>query len=153
MAVGTGEPRQHHELTPPNRVHRTFPCDPRSVTAARRFVAEACKGRADAEDVALLVSELATNAVMHARTPFEVTVVPIGVGGVRVEVADGSSSPPRLGDDGGPWTSGRGGGGRGLVMLDAIASRWGVAPSDSGKRVWFELAGPLTGARPRARSI
>jgi anti-sigma regulatory factor (Ser/Thr protein kinase) len=82
----------------------------------------------------LLVSELVTNAVRHAGSTLTVAVA-IGRAAVRVEVRDRSPRLPALrestgGDD--EW-------GRGLVLVDALASRWGAERLPSGKRVWFEL--------------
>lgn len=112
-----------------------------------------------AERAALLVSELATNAVTHAGTPFVVTVRHAD-GTVLVEVADerpdGTDAPDRLGDGAGvagglsgipsAWPSGESDGGRGLRIVGELASRWGVRPvADAtggavGKVVWFELS-------------
>ncbi|MCW2566075.1 MAG: hypothetical protein JWN54_172 [Mycobacterium sp.] len=82
------------------------------------------------------MSELVTNAVTHAGS--EVHLV-IGRGGhyavLRVEVADFSAEPPRLGGFDLDALSGRG-----LALVEALADRWGVETHNSGKRVWFELA-------------
>jgi anti-sigma regulatory factor (Ser/Thr protein kinase) len=82
----------------------------------------------------LLVSELVTNAVRHAGSPLTVAVS-IGRAAVRVEVRDRSPRLPALreqhkAED--EW-------GRGLVLVDALANRWGAERLPSGKRVWFEL--------------
>jgi two-component sensor histidine kinase len=80
----------------------------------------------------LLVSELATNAVDHARTQFEVR---LAVGRrVGVEVSDACPDPPvpRSVDMDSEH-------GRGLQVLDSIAAAWGVKTGRSGKTVWFEL--------------
>jgi sigma-B regulation protein RsbU (phosphoserine phosphatase) len=84
-------------------------------------------------DLELLASELATNAVVHAGGDFTVTV---RYGGpvLRVEVADDSPDEPVLvppSDDGLD--------GRGLLIVDRLASRWGVMTTHQGKRVWFEI--------------
>jgi anti-sigma regulatory factor (Ser/Thr protein kinase) len=85
-----------------------------------------------ASDVALVTSELASNAVRHAATPFEV-VLDFSSGHVRVEVRDASPAVPRGGaaDDGAT--------GRGLGVVDRLASSWGVDATDRGKVVWAQL--------------
>jgi len=89
----------------------------------------------DCMDVSeLLVSELVTNAVVHAHGPVELRVWAVP-DLVRVEVRDGSRSAPRIRDYGPESTTGRG-----VRMLDNLASSWGVELGSSGKIVWFELA-------------
>ena len=81
----------------------------------------------------LLVSELATNAVLHARTPFGLTISSSGPR-VRVAVTDGSHSAPVLKDFGPDAVTGRG-----MRLVDTLSGRWGTEPHDEGKVVWFEL--------------
>lgn len=85
------------------------------------------------ERAVLLTSELATNAVLHARTPFRVSVVLDGE--VTIEVTDGSEELPRL--EAVPVDGDRG---RGLLLVSRLASRWGSRLEDGGKTVWFTLA-------------
>ena len=86
-----------------------------------------------AADVALVTSELASNAVRHAATPFEV-VLDFGGGHVRIEVRDGSAAaPPQH-----PPVPG-GATGRGLVVVDRLASSWGVEATRPDKVVWAEV--------------
>ncbi len=85
------------------------------------------------DDAALLVSELVTNAVIHAGS--EVRVRGEVVGGVlRVEVTDASRHHPALRN-----YSETAGTGRGMALLVALADHWGVIPTTEGKTVWFEL--------------
>ena len=123
------------------RAARTFAAG--AVEAARRGASSdrsvAWLGALDATtaDVALVTSELASNAARHAATPFEV-VVEVSSSSIRIEVRDGSaSSPHRQGSPGGPT-------GRGLVVVERLASSWGAAPTARGKVVWAEL--PVDGA-------
>jgi anti-sigma regulatory factor (Ser/Thr protein kinase) len=111
------------------------------VVDARHFVGEQLarwgqRGVADA--VVLLTSEVVSNAVNHAgsdRPGTELTVVlRCDPGVVRVEVADGSSVPPVR-----PASVPGGRNGRGLLLLDALATSWGSTPSPGGKTVWFEI--------------
>lgn len=113
-----------------------------SVVAARHWVV-GCLGAAErcADDVALVVTELATNAVLHACTRY-VVEVRLSDLMVSVAVADGSDvrpvHPSTAGPPGAPPPSLAGG--RGLFIVDAISSRWGVDPLTSGgKVVWSEI--------------
>ncbi|MCU1588171.1 MAG: ATP-binding region ATPase domain protein [Frankiales bacterium] len=119
----------------------TLPALPESISVARRFVVAALRdARADlaADDAATLVSELATNALLHARTTFTVEVQLLGEV-VRIAVLDLSTAVPRVRDYGADATTGRG-----MRLVSAMATRWGVEPSADGKAVWFEL--PAQGA-------
>ncbi|MFE7131225.1 ATP-binding protein [Streptomyces sp. NPDC057638] len=86
-----------------------------------------------AGDVLLVVSELVTNACLHAGGPTGLVLRQLS-DGVRVEVADRSPEPPRVRarDAGRP-------GGHGLVVLERLARSWGWAPTADGKAVWAEL--------------
>jgi CheY-like chemotaxis protein/anti-sigma regulatory factor (Ser/Thr protein kinase) len=111
-----------------------FPCSLSSVAEARSFVSETLVELdvdLDLDGVKLLVSELATNAVTHACTPFDVSVHQTG-DGVRVEVSDGSLVQPAASEPSAP-------GGFGLSIVDTLADSWGFTPSGRGKVVWFEL--------------
>jgi Histidine kinase-like ATPase domain len=101
-----------------------------SLTAVTAVVPEVC------ETATLLVSELATNAIVHAASAFEVTVVyPTPAGRVRVEVADGNPHQPTPLDP--PPTAPHG---RGLLLVATLSDEWGVQVARSGKSIWFELA-------------
>lgn len=120
-------------------VRAAYPADRTAVARARRFVRETLIGWGadDAmDDAVLLTSELATNAVIHARTPFEVICRSAG-GTVQVEVVDGDGShvlpAPIRGDDL-DRTSGRG-----LLMPVMLAPEWGVSYAAASKTVWFRL--------------
>lgn len=84
-------------------------------------------------DVELLVSELITNAIVHASSAPELEVR-LSTQSVHVAVHDAEPSLPelRVPASGQP-------GGRGLHLLNTLASRWGADPSDIGKVVWFEI--------------
>jgi len=115
-----------------------LPADPSSPARARRFVVHTLDGsfpRDVIESAALLVSELATNVVLHAGTPMRLSIESDRAG-VRVEVADESTALPvmRIQRDSAEA-------GRGLVLVDRIARAWGVERlhKGNGKVVWFEL--------------
>jgi hypothetical protein len=108
---------------------------PIGVTGARHFVLRALEqaGFHDvADDVAIVVTELTTNAVLHAQTEFTVTVLVEG-DTVRVAVRDRSAVFPQP-REAMPTALG----GRGLSMIGAVA-RWGVEAVAGGKTVWAEL--------------
>jgi anti-sigma regulatory factor (Ser/Thr protein kinase) len=114
-----------------------------SVPAARRFVSDMMRDSdtvADIETASLLVTEIVTNAVLHALTPMTLSV-DVGADVVRIEVRDGSEVPPRM-----RAFSPIAATGRGLRLLESLALRWGVRPESSGgKVVWFEV-GASTGS-------
>jgi anti-sigma regulatory factor (Ser/Thr protein kinase) len=117
---------------------RTFEPTAAQIRAARAFAVDSVpheERRAFGDRVALVVSELASNAVLHARTAFTVRVAASG-GTVRVAVGDRSAVPP-VGRE--PDTSAVTG--RGLAIVDALSSRWGVETGADGigKWVWAEL--------------
>lgn len=109
---------------------------PDSVGAGRRFVRATLDGWGHGdlvETATLLVSELVTNAVLHARSAPEV-VVRVRAALVRVEVVDGSE---RLPVPKGYATDSATG--RGLLLVDRLAAAWGTERRSGGKVVWFEL--------------
>jgi anti-sigma regulatory factor (Ser/Thr protein kinase) len=113
-----------------------LPLDHAAAAKARRFVAETMRawGCDDAiPDAELLVSELVTNAVLHARSATRVTIERDGAT-LRFSVYDSSPTRPRLRDYGPEAVTGRG-----LLLVDRIARRWGVEPDAAGKCVWFEV--------------
>ena len=115
---------------------RRLPAEASSVSEARRIMREllAADDHSDLlESAELVVSELVTNALVHAGTPIEVTVH-LGKSGIRVEVADGSPHFPQPRNY--HETAGTG---RGLRLLKQLVDRWGADPDGTGKVVWFEL--------------
>jgi GAF domain-containing protein/anti-sigma regulatory factor (Ser/Thr protein kinase) len=85
------------------------------------------------ECAALLTSELVTNAVLHAATPFTVTLH-LMADRIRVDVADANPMIPSIKDYAADAATGRG-----LTLFNTLASDWGVQPVTGGKIVWFEL--------------
>ncbi len=114
-----------------------FTAGPHAPGAARDFLADALRrwGHSGAlvDDAKLVISELATNAVIHARSAFSVTARS-EASGLRLSVSDASMDEPRLSSDGHAISSGHG-----LRVVAALASRWGVEPGVDGKTVWAEL--------------
>jgi anti-sigma regulatory factor (Ser/Thr protein kinase) len=119
---------------------RRFPAELLSVREARAFVLGALHGvEAPVREIAtVLVAELATNAVLHANSAFEVAVR-VEDDMIRVEVADDSTETPLLLDPGRDAERGRG-----LKIVDGLARSWGVVPrtGEGSKTVWFELERP-----------
>ena len=117
---------------------RVFPGHPAQVAQARRFVQRTLAPDGPAADAALLTSELATNAVRHTASgqggTFEIIICQ-GRATVRIAVADaGSPTVPAPVSPGTLASSGRG-----LALVDALASRWGQHTGPQGRTVWFEL--------------
>jgi anti-sigma regulatory factor (Ser/Thr protein kinase) len=118
----------------------TLPREPESAGAARRLVcvALAAWGLDDlADDGALIVTELVSNTVRHARCrSIRVTVTRPEPARVRIGVVDKSKGLPELRE---PCTGDESG--RGLVLVGALAKDWGTDHLPWGKRVWAELHG------------
>lgn len=112
----------------------TLAPQPRSVAAARRFVREHLDFhdlQTLEEDVILVASELATNAVVHAGTPFTVTIT-ASADTVILSVKDDSSAQPIRGDAEVGDSAGRG-----LAIVDVVSRDWGmVVDLCVGKSVW-----------------
>jgi anti-sigma regulatory factor (Ser/Thr protein kinase) len=129
---------------------RRFLRQPEQVAAARRFITEAlARGSEVRETARLLVSETVTSTLDQARFglgdgTFEVAYAIID-GRLRVEVSD----------DGGPARLRRrihdvhADSGRGLRLVQTLASRWGVREDTGGRTIWFELDLSAAGARRR----
>jgi len=88
------------------------------------------------DDAALVVSELVANAVEHAGAT-SVVLLNRGEGGVRIEVRDPGEGTPA--SQAPPGTAERG---RGLMIVAALASSWGVQQAERSKTVWVELEHP-----------
>ena len=117
---------------------RTIECSPRAPSEARQAVGalSGAVGREVLRDVELLVSELVTNSVRHSGSPEPIHLRAwLRSGGLKVEIADGGSSFEAR--SGGAAHDAEGG--RGLMILEALAERWGVS-HDVRSRVWFEIA-------------
>ncbi|GHJ38686.1 ATP-binding protein [Streptomyces sp. TS71-3] len=119
----------------------------RARAGARRLLRERRLSPEVAEDAVLVISELVTNAIAHTTGSQVVCRLRAGRTGLRIEVQDqggGAATPhprsPAHEDERG----------RGLVLVGALSSTWGVRqnPGGPGRTVWAEL--PLTSARPPA---
>jgi anti-sigma regulatory factor (Ser/Thr protein kinase) len=147
LAVGDSAHGGRHADEPagPVAVGRYHACSPvylpvaESVPAARHFVVDVLRawGMDDLDgDAAIVISELATNALRHAESPFR-AVLDRQQDGVRLGVEDAARdplarrSPPDSHDLGG----------RGVDIVEALSRRWGWSELPSGKLVWAELVG------------
>ncbi|WP_374772537.1 ATP-binding protein [Streptomyces sp. NBC_01310] len=122
-----------------------------AVGKGRDFTRQALRdwgwdGTETAEDTLLLVSELLTNASLHADGCHEL-VLTAGES-LRIEVSDGTTTLPRR------HSSPQRGvpGGHGLYIVERLSDRWGAHPHEHGKSVWAEVdASRLVSGRPTGR--
>ncbi|HLZ38871.1 MAG TPA: ATP-binding protein [Mycobacteriales bacterium] len=148
-------------MSPAPQADVVLPADERSPAAARRHVRAVLEeaGREDVLDVALLLTtELVTNSVLHAGTTTTVDVAP-GPQAVTITVTDcapGGDSIVRTV----PQAAANSDhdevllreGGRGIPLLSALATRWGIVHTPTTKSVWFDLgASPAATVAARAR--
>jgi anti-sigma regulatory factor (Ser/Thr protein kinase) len=112
-----------------------FPATAASVRRARQFVVAQLDGESIdvRERVILMVSEVTTNAILHARSAF---VVSMGTrkDTIRIEVTDAGFGEPQVRTPG-PYSTG----GRGLQIVQHLADDWGVTGEGEGKSVWFTV--------------
>lgn len=119
-----------------------LPADRAAPAIARRHLAKYASGLPAqlVDDALVLVSELVTNAVEHGRPEIVLTIrrSPPGIG-VSVQDGGGGLPAPVQGVPGPSDPRGRG-----LRIVDALSSAWGVEPADPppGKIVWFEITQP-----------
>ncbi|MFJ7945008.1 SpoIIE family protein phosphatase [Streptomyces sp. NPDC096354] len=121
--------------------------DPEGLSEARAMVRQALEDwnlGEFADDAELITGELLVNVLLHTDGGAVLTleVLPKSVRRVRLSVQDRSSAWPRRRTPGETATSGRG-----LLLLDAIAVRWGIESRGEGKAVWCEIGPSDTTAR------
>ncbi|MER7459279.1 ATP-binding protein [Micromonospora sp. NPDC126480] len=120
------------------RAHLCLPAHRDSPAGARRLVAEHCRswGRPEAVERATIVtSELVSNAVEHAGTELDVTLVELA-GAVRVSVRDRAGDRPDPAGDGDLLAER----GRGIPIVGALADDWGFLTVGDGKTIWAVVA-------------
>ena len=132
--VGPGRPYQR---TPGSRV--LLPPSPHAPAIARQHLRSVTAALPPEHlDAALLAtSELVTNAIVHGRPDITLAIA-LDAGALTVYVAD--SHPQLPPTDPKPVAPGHPNG-RGLIIVNALATRWGIAPHEqqTGKSVWFQL--------------
>jgi anti-sigma regulatory factor (Ser/Thr protein kinase) len=114
----------------------TLPAETRSVGQARRFLRDAlAEWNTDGYELAApqVLTELATNAALHARSAYTVHLR-LEPGGLLIEVTDSSPALPQQRHyDAGATT------GRGIALVEALSEAWGVEASPTGKTVWCRV--------------
>ncbi|MYT74005.1 MULTISPECIES: ATP-binding protein [unclassified Streptomyces] len=132
----------------PQSRERFYRRERQSVPAARDFARAALTAwqkTTRADDILLCVSELTTNALLHGVPPGRGFLLRItldeGDDTVRVEVHDSGTGTPAV-----PERSATAENGRGLLLVEALADKWGVGERDPGKEVWCEFTGAGCGA-------
>jgi hypothetical protein len=133
---------EYPDVSPDGQGERTrfFLPVPLAARAVRRFVADSLRGWCHdslIHDAELVVSELASNALLHASSPFRVTVS-CEESAVKLAIHDASVVVPTHSKLG-PLASG----GRGVGIVAALSRRWGTDELTDGKVVWAELDVPL----------
>ena len=121
------------------RMSWSMPAEPESVPLSRHCVVSVLRDSGWDEEsigyVALMTTELVSNAVEHAGTPYTLTVE-VAPQGLRVDVRDASAALPVVREMCAPDAVR----GRGLALIAELAQRWGCEPVGDGKSVWFEAA-------------
>ena len=121
----------------PTVARKEFSAHPTSWRAAQRFAADVLDrlplGRQIAETALIVTTELVSNAMVHAGTRIELCLS-FWEGVLRIEVHDASSVVPLRCLRGSSLDTGRG-----LSLVESLATRWGIEPEPGGKDVWVEI--------------
>jgi anti-sigma regulatory factor (Ser/Thr protein kinase) len=126
---------------PATTLSRVFLPVPESIAAVRRFVSRILGRWREPDlvaDATLISSELATNAILHARSPFRVSV-DRSVGVICISVQDAAGGLAEQQEVPAEALNGRG-----MAIVEALSRRWGCDNLPSGKVVWAEI-GPTAG--------
>jgi anti-sigma regulatory factor (Ser/Thr protein kinase) len=111
-----------------------FQCQEATAGDVRAFVRSVTRSwDVEGEDAELVASELAANAILHAQTAYSVSIN-LNDDELTIEVVDQNRQTPRL-----RWPGKRDVGGRGLHIVEAFSSLWGVQNLPHGKAVWAQL--------------
>lgn len=118
----------------------TLAPDTRASAAARTWLRERL-GDWDLSDAAadlqVVISELVTNAVLHARSAVDLTIS-VGEGVIELSVADSDPRLPQPRVASEVWDEG----GRGLMLVSELSDEWGVAHHTHGKQIWIRVPAP-----------
>ena len=127
-------------MVQPGRLHQWYKPVPAAAILARELADRACRlwGVTELSDVAqLLITELVSNAVRHARSELRASLA-LRAHRLLLSVQDRSTRPVRLGGADDTYATH----GRGLIVVKALAARWGCLVGDDGKAVWAVLGPP-----------
>jgi anti-sigma regulatory factor (Ser/Thr protein kinase) len=123
----------------PQVLELSLAADPRSAAEARHALAGYNRAQAVPAGMAdagvLAISELVTNAVLHAQTPVLVWAE-YDAEHLTIAVLDGSPALPVMS----PLDDGNREGGRGMAIIDLLGATWGLVKTNLGKVVWVDLA-------------
>jgi serine/threonine-protein kinase RsbW len=137
-------PAEPGQLAAQRTFTQAFPGCPDQIKAARAFTREALSSTPVADDAVLICSELATNAVLHSRSG-----LPDGQFFVTIGIYYGDHVWIEVRDQGGQWTHNRArSGGRGLVIVGQLASRWDITGNHAGRAISARLNWPESRQRP-----
>ena len=124
---------------PPAPLTIELPATAEASSLARRFIDDNRDHLAPdlIDDAKLLVSEIVTNAVQYGRSPITIALR-IDPPGLGVTVTDAGDTQPQVPTENPPAAASSG---RGLLIVDRLATAWGVVPTTPppGKSVWFDL--------------
>jgi anti-sigma regulatory factor (Ser/Thr protein kinase) len=114
-----------------------LPSRPSSARLARRLARGAMGGCSEplVETAELLITELISNAIRHASSP-PVLRIDVDSGTVRIAVSDESTKTPDVRHAGLEDEDGRG-----LLLVESLATSWGWTRTTGGKQIWFTLNG------------
>jgi serine/threonine-protein kinase RsbW len=132
---GAGPLQDSLGLTQQQPSARTFPARPDQVVLARAFVRQVLGATPPTDDMVLICSELASNAVLHSAS-----AQPGGCFTVRAEIRPGDHAWLEVHDQGGRWVhQPRASGGRGLAMVDELATHWDIRGDGVGRTICAQL--------------
>ena len=143
---GTSQSGRPQELVPGTRRSRMFPGEERQLAAMRRWLESVLPDCPERHDVAIVATELGSNAIRHTASGqdgwFAVDIVQ-NQSEVRVMVTDsGSSSQPKVIAD--PAAES----GRGLLVVRGLAARTGISGDHRGHLVWADIPWTETADEP-----
>jgi sigma-B regulation protein RsbU (phosphoserine phosphatase) len=131
--TGSARPAPHLAGASVSRID--LPPEPESARAAREFTRDHLDGLAESllDTALLLTSELVTNAVLHARTPLQLTVENNGRS-IMLAVSDHDRMSPEERPQDAERLDGRG-----IALVAALSREWGSVAHPAGKTVWCVL--------------
>lgn len=123
----------------------SIPADSASIASARKFTESFLRTRGLeglVDTMVLLVSEVVTNAIIHGGSAAELCLMQRG-NSIRAEVRDGSQLLPAVKQYSDSATTGRG-----MLIVESLASSWGTETQEGGKVVWFAVDAATSADHP-----